>query len=154
MHVLECSTGENKPAKILPVEAKDFKNISVKRHSFNWKKAKDSAALFKLTLTDNDDILGLIALLYFPEEERIEIKLLSVAVDQIGKNKIYDRIAGCLIAFAGLEAIRNYLNYPCVSLIPKTELKDHYIEKYGMEDAGWQLFLEDEPLLALIGEYL
>lgn len=39
-------------------------------------------------------------------------------------------------------------------LIPKTELKKHYIQKYKMFDAGKSLYLEDEPLLAMIKEYL
>jgi hypothetical protein len=154
MYVLECATGENKPVIITPVSSSDFKNITIKRHSFNWKERKAEAVLFKLTVVDSEDILGLIALLYFGDEERVEIKLLSVATSHIGRHKIYDRIAGCLIAFAGMEAIRCYLNYPCISLVPKTELKHHYIKKYGMEDAGWQLYLDGEALLKLINEYL
>ncbi|RZK66568.1 MAG: hypothetical protein EOO85_26675, partial [Pedobacter sp.] len=75
-------------------------------------------------------------------EERIDIALLAVSLENIGKEKKFDRIAGTLIAFACKEAIRNYnWQFPCVSLIPKTEIKTHYIKKYGMLDGGRQLYL-------------
>jgi len=41
----------------------------------------------------------------------------------------------------------------CVSLIPKTRLKQYYIGKYGMKDAGWQLLLDGKELLQLIKKY-
>jgi DTW domain-containing protein YfiP len=89
----------------------------------------------------------LIALIDFPEEERTEIKLLTVSIENIGKQKQFDRIAGCLIAFAAREAVRKFKKFPALSLIPKTELKQHYISKYNMADAGWQLYLEDIPIV-------
>jgi hypothetical protein len=153
MYIIERATALQRLVDIRPMENDDFKKLNIKRYSFNWKKLKNGNAIYKLTLTDNDDILGLIALMDYPAEERTEIKLLAIAEENIGKNKQYERIAGCMIAFAGLMAVRKFKNYPALSLIPKTELKQHYIHKYGMIDAGWQLYLEDAPLLRLINEY-
>jgi len=59
-----------------------------------------------------------------------------------------------MIAFTGSEAMRKFKSFPALSLMPKTELRQHYINKYGMIDAGWQLYLEDTPLLQVIKEYL
>ncbi|MCO5950712.1 hypothetical protein [Mucilaginibacter flavidus] len=148
------ATKEHRLVNVLGVEKNDFNRLTVKRHSFNWKKLKDGFVIYKLSLIGDDDILGVIALKYYPPEERTEIKLLAVSAENKGKNKRYERIAGCLIAFAGREAIRIYGRYPCLSLIPKTELKEHYISKYGMIDGGWQLYLEDAPLFRVINEYL
>ncbi|MEO7212961.1 hypothetical protein [Mucilaginibacter sp.] len=153
MHIILKENNERHVVLVSPIEDVDFKKLTVKRYFFNWKKLKDESSIFKLTLANSKDILGLIALVAHPEE-RIEIKLLAVSAENVGKNKQFDRIAGCLIAFAGREAIRKFQNYPALSLIPKTELKQSYIRKYGMIDAGWQLYLEDAPLLRLVKEYL
>ena len=71
-----------------------------------------------------------------------------------GKKQAYDRITGTMIAFACREAVKLYEINACVSLIPKTELKRHYLSIYGMSDAGRQLFLEGTSLLNLINKYL
>jgi hypothetical protein len=154
MYIIDRITKEHRLVRVLPVEKGDFSKLTVERHSFNWKKLKDEFVIYKLSLNDDDDILGIIALKYYPAEERTEIKLLAVSAENKGRNKRYERIAGCLIAFAGREAVRKYSRYPCLSLVPKTELKKHYISKYGMIDGGWQLYLEDAPLFRLINEYL
>ncbi len=154
MHITERVTNEDKLVHVRAIEDADFKQITVKRYLFNWKKLEHECKIYKLTLIDSEDVLGLIALIDFPEEERTEIKLLTSSIENIGKEKQYDRIAGCLIAFAGKEAIGKFKNYPALSLVPKTELKQHYIAKYKMIDAGWQLYLEDISLLNVIKQYL
>lgn len=154
MYITELIANTNRLVYVREVEDADFKQITVKRYLFNWKKLKDECKIYKLTLIDGEDILGLIALVDCAEEERTEIKLLTSSVENIGREKQYDRIAGCLIAFAGKEAIKKFKNYPALSLIPKTELRQHYITKYKMVDAGWQLYLEDISLLFIIKEYL
>jgi hypothetical protein len=154
MYIIDRTTNEKRLVHVLPIENDDFKKLTVKRYSFNWKKLKNDTTIYKLTFTDSEDILGLIALVDYPAEERTEIKLLAIADENIGRNKQYERIAGCLIAFAGNEAMRKFKQYPALSLIPKTEIRQHYIGKYGMIDAGWQLYLEDTPLLNMIKEYL
>lgn len=154
MYIIARATNELRQVHVLPVENDDFKKLAVKRYWFNWKRLKNGSTIYKLTFTNDDDILGLIALVDYPAEERTEIKLLAVSAENVGRNKQYERIAGCLIAFAGSEAVRKFKNYPALSLIPKTEIKQHYIHKYGMIDAGWQLYLEDIPLLDVIKEYL
>lgn len=154
MYITELIANTNRLVYVREVEDADFKQITVKRYLFNWKKLKDKCKIYKLTLIDGEDILGLIALVDYAEEERTEIKLLTSSVENIGREKQYDRIAGCLIAFAGKEAIKKFKNYPALSLIPKTELRQHYITKYKMVDAGLQLYLEDISLLFIIKEYL
>ena len=49
--------------------------------------------------------------------------------------------------------MRQYGIEGCVSLVPKTSLKQQYVDYYGMIDAGWQLFLEGLPLLNVLNEY-
>jgi hypothetical protein len=58
-----------------------------------------------------------------------------------------------MIAFAGRTALAKYGQYACISLVPKTALKSHYIKKYGMIDAGWQLYLDLDRLNNIVTKY-
>ena len=67
--------------------------------------------------------------------------------------KIYENIAGCLIAWAcRLAFIRGY--YGFVSLVPKTRLIEHYKNAYGFEQFGRQLAVDTEQSHRLIKQYL
>ncbi len=89
-----------------------------------------------------------------PAEYRMEIKLLASARENVGDGKEYEGIAGCLIGFACRESVKRYGDLACVSLMPKTELQEHYRRKYGMIDAGHQLCVEGLSLIKLINKYL
>lgn len=154
MVVIEVATGRKLTAAIEPLGDKDFRLITKKRYSFDWKKERGVADLFKLSLKGESDILGLLALLDFPSEFRIQIKLLSVSRENLGKTKKYEGVAGCLIAFTRRMAVKKYFEQACISLLPKTELRNHYKSKYGMLDGGPQLFLEGAGLQATIKKYL
>lgn len=131
------------------VTEEDFKSITKAKYFFDWKKEKKNI-IYKLRVDGTDEILGLMALIHFEQEKRCEIKLLSVSKDNRGKNKKYEGIAENLIAFACREAVKMYAENACVSLFPKTELKNHYMRKYGMLDAGRQIFLEGISLFKLL----
>lgn len=132
------------------LDGQDFKSITKSKFYFDWKKEKGND-IYKLVL--NEEILGLMSCLCDEREKRIEIRLLSVSKDNRGRGKKYERIAGTLIGYACREALRRYGIGGCVSLVPKTRLKYHYIERYGMIDAGVQVFLEGEQLLDMLKEY-
>jgi hypothetical protein len=78
---------------------------------------------------------------------------LACSIENKGRFKQYDRIVGCLIAYACRLSVSRYLEDACVSLIPKTELINHYKQKYHMTYGGWQLYLEFGALNKLIKEY-
>jgi len=145
--------GVCKKAVISQVEPKDFATLTKMRYYFTWKSLKQTAAIYKLQIDGNDDILGVMALVDHPSEKRIEIKLIANSKENQGRFKQYDRIAGCLIAYACRIASIKYKKEACVSLIPKTQLINHYKQKYHMIFGGWQLFLEYSALDKLINEY-
>jgi hypothetical protein len=154
MRITLVTTGEKKEVIISAVKDDDFRVLTKKRYFFSWKTLKGKASLYKLSISGEEDILGVMALVDEPGDKRIEIKLLVSSKENVGKKKIYDGIAGCLIAYACREAVKKYADLACLSLVPKTELRSNYIIKYGMMDAGWQLFLEAKPLTDLILKYL
>ena len=139
MEIIEVATRIKRAIIIRKAEEKDIKFLVKKRFSFVWKRFEDSTTIYKLQIEGEDGILGAMGLVDWPEEKRIEIKLLASSVENVGKQKLYDGIAGCLIAFACRLAVAKYGAEACVSLVPKTELIKHYMQKYHMQHAGWQL---------------
>jgi hypothetical protein len=131
------------------VTDEDYKIIAKAKYFFDWKKEKGKW-VYKLRLNDSEEILGLMSLENFEIEDRLQINLLAVSKENRGLKKIYDGIAENLMVFACREAVKLYAENACVSLIPKTELKIHYIQKYGMIDAGRQVFLEGITLYKLL----
>lgn len=154
MKIEVIESGVRRSVVISKAEVEDFKLLTKKRFSFSWKAVRNIAIVYKLQIRDEDDILGVIGLIDWPGEKRIEIKLLASSAENIGKGKHYRGIAGCLIAFACRQAVSKYGPEACVSLVPKTELIGHYMEKYYMQNAGWQLYLDGMNLIKLIKEYL
>lgn len=153
MYIIEVCSGLHKKIIISEVTKPDFKRLTSKRYSFSWKSLKEMPLIYKLQIKEEKEILGVIALIDYPAEKRIEIKLLANSIENKGRNKQYDRIAGCLIAFASQLAVDKYRKEACISLIPKTELIHHYMTKYYMTYGGRQLYMESEILLKLIKEY-
>lgn len=152
MNIVDRISGASKKIEIAPVNQVDYQGITKKEFWFNWKEEKEYN-VFKLTLNGEDDILGLVSLDVFSSESRIEIRLLAVSKENRGMTKKYTGIAGCLIAFACIESIRSFGEMACVSLVPKTELVEHYMNKYGMLSAGKSLFLDGNELMQLIKNY-
>lgn len=152
MKVTHLQSGQQKNVIIELVTKKDYRFITVEKYHFDWEIEKVNT-VYKLKFIDNDEILGLMSLEIYPAESRIEVVLLATSIENTGKNKIYDGIAGNLIAFACREAVKLFSELACVSLTPKTELKKYYIKKYGMLDAGRQVFLELDSLYNLLKKY-
>lgn len=70
-----------------------------------------------------------------------------------GKGKIFDRIAGNLIAHVAKIAVAEYGELACVSLRPKSLIAQHYIDKYNMNVTGMTFSLEVPEIINLINQY-
>jgi hypothetical protein len=154
MYILRVETGENVEVVIEPVIAGDYKCIKKSKRfpDFDWEKEKVNEVV-KIRAKDSDEILGLMSLIDFRAEMWIKINLLQTSAENVGQNKRYERIAGCLIAYACKQAfIRGYDG--TVALQPKTELVKHYMNKYGMQIGGKHLFTELANSAYLVMVYL
>jgi hypothetical protein len=83
----------------------------------------------------------------------VHIRLLSVSNENQGKGKKYDNIAGNLIAHAAKIAVADYAELACVSLRPKSQIAQHYIDKYNMNSTGLTFSIETPEILNLIYIY-
>jgi len=153
MNVVDLRTGEHLAVEISKVEKGDLSVIAKsKQFEFDWKKPEIQET-YKLYNISNKEIYGLVHIKDYPEELRIEIKLLEVRKEMVGREKTTEGIAGCLIAFACAQAFnKGYRGF--VSLVPKTLLIAHYINKYGFSQYGRQLAIEGFEANQLMEKYL
>ena len=100
-------------------------------------------------LEGSSEILGAMSIDFIGPESRVHIDLLATSRSNIGLNKKYSGIAGCLIAYACRQAMVRYAE-PCVSLIPKTTLKSYYMNEFGMLEAGKCVCLFEDGMIELI----
>lgn len=130
MKVIDKFTGEKHLVDILSVDIADFKILRKDRYFFDWNLEKKQE-VYKLLIKGTKDILGLVSIERIPQEWRIHIRLLTVSKENKGFEKKYDRIVGCLIAFIAIMAIREFGEFACVSLRSKSEIAQHYMDKYA-----------------------
>jgi hypothetical protein len=149
MIIVETSTGSKHRVKISLVDSVAYKALRKERYFFDWKE-EQNFEVYKLCIVGSSEIFGLISLERIPNEWRVHIRLLTVSFENQGKKKIYDNIAGNLIAHAAKIAVADYAELACVSLRPKTEIAKHYIDKYNMISTGLTLSIEVPEILNLI----
>jgi len=152
MKITDVSTGEKYLVEILPVEIDEFKTLRKGRYFFDWKIEKNQE-VYKLQINGSSDILGLVSIERISQEWRIHIRLLTVSKENKGKRKKYDNIAGNLIVYVAKIAIREYGELACVSLRPKSQIAQHYIDKYNMNITGLTLSIEVPEIINLINLY-
>jgi hypothetical protein len=152
MNIVEVSTGKIYPIEILPLENTDYKLLSKTRYFFDWK-AESEQEIYKLVMTGQNDIQGLVSLERIPSEWRIHIRLLTVSNENKGPGKLFDKIAGNLITHVAKIAVAEYGELACVSLRPKSSIAQHYIDKYNMNITGMTLSLEFPEILNLINQF-
>ena len=152
MYVVEVLTGESYPIEVIPVENIDYKSLTKARYFFNWKEEKNQE-LYKLVIKGQNDILGLVSIERIPIEWRIHIRLITVSLENKGEGKVFEKIAGNLIAFVSKIAVKDFGVLACVSLRPKSAIVQHYITKYNMNITGTTLSLEVPKIIDLIKKY-
>ncbi len=156
VYILDTLNNKLVEAEIVFTEKND---VPLKKDgwNFNWR---------QLTKNDNSQsyVLKLIhyeksvegALLLKIEEEMLIMDVLEVAPHNIGNEKRYDYVAGCLIAYACRESFKIEGNYKgFLTFVSKTNLINWYSEKYGAELAlGQRMFIDWENGEKLIEKYL
>ncbi|HLF65619.1 MAG TPA: hypothetical protein VI603_17785 [Saprospiraceae bacterium] len=152
MHVVEVATGKNHPIEVLPVENTDYKSLSKERYFFNWKEERKEE-VYKVVLKGQNDILGLVSIERIPSEWRVHIRLLTVSKENVGNGKVFENVAGNLIAYVAKIAVTDFGALACVSLRPKSSIAQHYIDKYNMNVTGMTLSLEVPEIVNLINKY-
>jgi len=122
--------------------------------NFNWSNelSDNSKEIYKLTIVGNPNIIqGLISLTI--ETDHILLNLLESAPFNIGQNKIYEGVAGNLVAFACKFSLqRGFDGY--VVFIAKTKLINHYEKTLGAEHiGGHRMIISSKSANVLVEKY-
>lgn len=124
---------------------------------FNWKviSNQENTRTFVLKIKNKPESIEGILQLKF-EGAMVVMDLIEIAPYNIGKNKRYDDVAGCLIAFACRESFKIEGSYQGFLIFEsKTDLIEWYREKYGAEAASRQrMFISPDQGIKLIEMYL
>jgi hypothetical protein len=130
-------SGDSFQTEVLHFTNEDAKQVTRKSGwNFNWKMelADNTKEIYKLTIINNPGIIqGLLSLSIEPDH--ILINLLESAPFNIGKNKLYEGVAGNLAAYAcKISFQRNFDGY--VAFTAKTKLIQHYEKTIEAYHAG------------------
>lgn len=125
-------SGDSFETEVLRLSMADLKLVTKKNGwNFNWKAefSKNSKEVFKLTIQNNPKIIqGLLSLSL--ESDHVYMHLLENAPFNIGQNKLYEGVAGNLVAHACKVSFQQGLE-GFVAFTAKTKLIKHYEKSLG-----------------------
>jgi len=126
-------SGEVFDTEIIRISKDDSKSLT-KGWAFDWVIESRDSDIYKLTTIENPDIIqGLVSIR--KNIDNIFINLIENASFNIGKNRVYEGVAGNLFAFACKFSMDSgYLGN--VSFVAKTNLISHYEETIGAKRFG------------------
>jgi hypothetical protein len=150
-------TGDSFATEISLLTKEDLKIINKKNQwSFNWKNEfiQPDRTIYKLTIVSSPNVIqGLISLTAHPIEKHVYMNLIESAPFNKGKNKVYNGVAGNLVAFACKLSFQTG-GQGFVSFVSKTKLITHYVESLGATHFGGHLMIiTPEAALKLTGKY-
>lgn len=148
-------SGDSFSTEVLRLTTSDLKQVTKsKGWNFNWKSELEDSAkdVFKLTVANNPTIIqGLLSLTL--EHDHVYMHLLENAPFNIGRNKLYDGVAGNLVAHACKVSFQNGFD-GFIAFTAKTKLIEHYQETLGAYRlSGNKMIIPTESAQILINKY-
>jgi hypothetical protein len=148
-------SGDSFATDILRLTINDIKQVTKKNGwNFNWKSelADDTKEVFKLTIPNNPNIIqGLLSLSI--EKDHVYMHLLENAPFNIGQSKLYEGVAGNLVAHACKVSFQ-YGFEGFVGFTAKTKLIEHYQKTLGAYTlSGQRMIIPTRSAIVLIEKY-
>jgi hypothetical protein len=135
-------SGDSFPTEVSRLTKADLKQVSkINGWAFNWKTELDdnTREVYKLTINNNPNIIqGILSLTIEPDH--VYMDLLESAPFNKGKNKLYEGVAGNLVAYACKVSFQNGFD-GYLSFTAKTKLIDHYVKTLGAYHFGGHLMI-------------
>ena len=130
-------SGDSFPTEVCRLTKTDLKQVTKKNGwAFNWKTELDNNTreVYKLTINNNPNIIqGILSITVEPDH--IYMDLLESAPFNRGKNKLYEGVAGNLVAYACEISFQNGFD-GYLSFTAKTKLIDQYIKTFNAYHFG------------------
>ncbi len=148
-------SGDSFPTEVLRLRKEDLKQVTKRNGwNFNWKQelADNSRDVFKLTITNNPNIIqGLLSISL--EHDHVYMHLLENAPFNIGQNKLYEGVAGNLVAHACKVSFQQGFN-GFISFTSKTKLIGHYEKTLGAYTlGGHRMIIPTDSAQKLVDKY-
>ena len=148
-------SGDSFPTEVSLLSKEDLKQVQKKNGwFFNWKEEHNlpDREVYKLTIVNNANIVQGITSLTV-SSDNVFLHLIENAPFNKGKEKLYEGVAGNLVAFAcRLSFQRGSDGF--VSFHSKTNLIDHYVKSLNAIHYGNQLMIiNTEAALRLVNKY-
>lgn len=153
--ILNIISGDSFRTDVSILTKTDLKNITKKNGwYFDWKLELNDLKkeTYKLTIVNNPDIIqGLLSITI--EQDHIFMNLLESAPFNIGKNKLYEGVAGNLVAYACKVSFqRGFEGF--VVFTAKTSLIEHYEKALGAYHfKNQRMIIETKPAKKLVDKY-
>ncbi len=153
--ILNTISGDSFQTEVSHFTLADAKHITRKNGwNFNWKSElnDDKKEVYKLSIANNLDIIqGLLSISL--EEDHIFMNLVESAPFNIGKNKLYEGVAGNLVAHACKISFQHGFD-GFVAFTAKTRLIDHYEKTLGAYHfGGHRMIISTRPAKVLVEKY-
>jgi hypothetical protein len=148
-------SGDSFPTEVARFTFKDSRHTTKKNGwNFNWKAELENELneVYKLNIINNSDIVqGLLSIR--KENDHIFMNLLENAPFNIGKTKLYEGVAGNLVAFACKLSFQ-YGFDGFVAFTAKTKLIAHYEEALGAYHFGaHRMIIPTDAAKVLVEKY-
>jgi hypothetical protein len=153
--ILNRISGDSFQTEVSLLAKAELKHITKKAGwNFNWREEyKDMAKeVYKLTIENNPDIIqGLVSITI--KTDHIFMNLLESAPYNMGKDKLYEGVAGNMVAFACKVSLQRG-GEGFVAFDSKTNLIEHYIKTLGAEHiGGHRMVIDSLAAEALMNKY-
>lgn len=152
--ILNTISGDSFQTEIIRLSKTDLKSIVKNSWKFNWKSEFDDIKkeVYKLSIVNNYNIIqGLLSISI--EHDHIFMNLLESATFNIGKQKIYEGVAGNLVAYACKVSFqKGFDGY--VAFTAKTRLIEHYKKTLGASHfKNQRMIIESHAARILVEKY-
>ena len=153
--ILNTISGDSFQTEVSRLTSIDLKIITKNNNwNFDWKSEFNNIQkeVYKLTIVNNSKIIqGLLSITI--EQDHIYMNLLESSPFNIGKNKLYEGVAGNLVAFAcKISFQKGYDGF--VAFTAKTNLIKHYEESLGaFHFKNQSMIIETEASKKLVKKY-
>ena len=153
--ILNTISGDSFQTEVSRLTSLDLKIVTKKNGwNFDWKLEFNDLQkeVYKLTIVNNSNIIqGLLSITI--EQDHIYMNLLESSPFNIGKNKLYEGVAGNLVAFACKVSFqKGYDGF--VAFNAKTNLIKHYEENLGAYHfKGQRMIIDTDASKNLVKKY-